>query len=205
MATLTPAHRQRLEQAAYVLRIVDGGKPHPVPGNAVATDGTFPLPIPPQSIKPRQDVRVGIMETRSGALADEQGSSPPEWEISGQFLLTPKEVNGVRLDAYGFQRALEGFISYYAEENRRRALAKKTQLGLEFFDFYADQHWRVVPRNVPLGNRDSGKPLNETYSIRLKGLHRVGAISNPNDAVKATLSTDPNVAVQGVCPHPEHA
>ncbi|MBW6396022.1 hypothetical protein KZX47_12795 [Thermus sp. SYSU G05001] len=202
MAAPTREHRQRLQEAAYLLRIREGGKPHPVPGHPVAgRDGVFPLPLPPQAVRGEQPARLGYMPARAWAVVDVQGLEAPTWEIEGQFLLTPRSVRGVRLDAYGWTRALEEFVRYFLEENRQRGQAKKPLLTLEWHDFYRDEHWEVAPRLVPLAAQSAAQPLVERWSLRLQGVKPVGAPPKPEDRVKQSLfEADPNRLVAEVCP-----
>lgn len=205
MAAPTPTHQRRLAEAVYVLRLTQDGREHPVPGNPVAgQDGSFVFAAPPQAITPRQDMRVGYHPTREGAHSDTQGASPPEWEIQGQFLLTPRSVGGRPLDGYSLQRALEHYVRYYAEHNRTLAASRQALLTMEFHDFYAAEHWHVVPLVVPMGQRSNTSPLTERYTLRLRGTRPAGAISRPTDRVRVILDEQPNLSVQAICPHEDH-
>lgn len=202
MAVPARAHQQRLDEAAYVLRITTAtGASVPVPGHPIAAnDGLLALMLPPQSFRPSQATRVGVMESRTGAIADEQGSSPPTWDLGGQFRLALTRVGTSILDHAEQQRALESFVRFYLADNRRRALARDSLARLEFHDFYADEHWVVVPLGVPLGERDSARPTVERWTLRLRGLHQTTSIERPPDAVADALAADPNAAVASVCP-----
>lgn len=206
MARLTATHRQRHEQAAYVLRLTERSRAHPVPGNPVAAlDGTFPLPIPPQAIRATADAYLGVMDTRDGRIIDEQGVAPPEFEVQGQFLITPKRANGALLDGYEFQRALEHFINYYLTQNRERARARQPLLAMEWHDVYGEQHWVVAPRLVPIGQRDSGSPVTEKWTLKLTGVQPAENPTRSVDTVGLAMRPDPNTLVRGACPHPSHA
>ncbi|MGM8838391.1 hypothetical protein [Thermus sp. 93170] len=202
MAAPTQEHRKRLQEAAYLLRIRENGAPHPVPGHPVAgRDGVFPLPLPPQAVRGEQPARVGYLPVREWAVVDVQGLEPPTWELEGVFLLTPRSVRGVRLDAYGWQRALEDFVRYYLEENQRRGRQKRPLLSMEWHDFYRGEHWEVVPRMVPLGAQSATQPLVERWSLRLQGIRPVGKAPKPKDPIVAQLfEGDPNQLVARVCP-----
>ena len=205
MAVPSRAHQTLMAEATYVLRLVTNrGEPVPVPGHPIATDGLMALMLPPQALRPTQAARVGIMESRAGAIVDEQGMSPPSWDLSGQFRLAPTRVGTVILDHPQQQRALEDFVRFYLSENKRRALARDTLISMEFHDFYADEHWRVVPLGVPLGERDMARPTAERWSLRLRGLTPTTTIDVPEDAVASALAEDPNRAVAGICPHEAH-
>jgi len=200
MAHPTQTHRQRLREAAYVLRIREDGAAHPVPGHPIAgRDGVFPLPIPPQSVRVNQPSRIGVMDTRYGALADEQGAGPPQWEIEGQFLLTPRSVGGVVLDAYGLQRALEDYIGYYLEANRDRAREQRPLLTLEWHDTYQGLSWEVVPLAVPRGQRSNAAPLAERWTLKLRGLRPVGPPPKPADPVSSGLEVNPERVISDFC------
>lgn len=201
MAAPTQEHRKRLQEAFYLLRILENGAPHPVPGNPVAgRDGVFPLPVPPQAVRGEQPARVGYLPVREWAVVDVQGLEPPTWELEGVFLLTPRSVRGVRLDAYGWQRALEGYVRYFLEENRKRGAAKKPLLAMEWHDFYREEHWEVVPKLVPLGTQSAAQPLLERWVLRLQGVKPVGRPPRPSDPVSERLQGDPNAALAALCP-----
>lgn len=201
MSVLPASHQQRLTDAAYVLRLRDAGAPVPVPGNAVAArDGAFPLPIPPQSIKPQQGARIAFMDTRFGVLTDEQGMSPPQWDLGGQFLAGGQRVGNRVLDQYEVQRALEGFVRFYLDANRQRALARRSLIQMEWHDFYADEHWFVAPVGVPMGERDQSRPTVERWSLRLRGLRPTATPADLGDDVRAALFANVNVAIGRVCP-----
>lgn len=205
MARPTTAHRQRHEHAAYVLRITERGRAHPVAGNPVAgRDGTFPLPIPPQAVRGTADAYLGVMDTRDGRIIDEQGHAPPTFEVQGQFLLTPKRANGALLDGYEFQRALEHFITYYLTENRARARQRQPLLEMEWHDTFGEQHWVVAPSLIPIGQRDSGSPVTEKWTLKLTGVRRVTTDTPSIDTVRDAMSADPNTIVRDACPHPSH-
>jgi hypothetical protein len=205
MAVPSRAHQTLMAEATYVLRLVTNtGAPVPVPGHPIATDGLMALMLPPQALRPTQAARIGIMESRAGAIADEQGSSPPSWDLSGQFRLALTRVGNVILDHPQQQRALEDFVRFYLAENKRRALAKDTLISMEFHDFYADEHWRVVPLGVPLGERDMARPTVERWSLRLRGLTPTTAVEAPADAVADDVLADPNRAVADICPDGSH-
>lgn len=202
MAAPTREHRQRLQEAAYLLRIREAGAPHPVPGHPVAgRDGVFPLPLPPQAVRGEQPARFGYLPARAWAVVDVQGLEAPTWEIEGQFLLTPRSVRGVSLDAYGWTRALEAFVRYFLEENRKRGQERRPLLTLEWHDFYRGEHWEVVPALVPLGLQAAQAPLVERWSLRLQGVRPVGQAEKPRDPVlRALFEADPNRLVAEVCP-----
>lgn len=201
MSVLPASHQQRLADAAYVLRLRDAGAPVAVPGNAVAArDGTFPLPIPPQSIRPQQGARIGFMDARFGVIVDEQGASPPQWDIGGQFLLGGQRVGTRVLDQYEVQRALEGFVRFYLDTNRQRALARRSLISMEWHDFYADEHWFVAPLAVPMAERDQSRPTTERWNLRLRGLRPTNAPVVLDDSVRAALFANVNAAVATVCP-----
>lgn len=201
MSVLPASHQQRLNDAAYVLRLRDAGAPVPVPGNAVAAlDGVFPLPIPPQSIRPTQGSRIGFMDTRAGVLVDEQGASPPQWDLGGQFLAGGQRIGTRVLDQYEVQRALEGFVRFYLSTNRERALARRGLIGMEWHDLFADEHWFVAPVGVPMGERDQGRPTVERWSLRLRGLRRTNDPVTLDDRVRSALFTNVNAAIATVCP-----
>ncbi|WP_287417650.1 hypothetical protein [Oceanithermus sp.] len=200
MAHPTSTHRQRLQEAAFILRIRENGAAHPVPGHPVAgRDGVFPLPIPPQSIRVNQPTRIGVMDTPYGAVADEQGAAPPQWDIEGQFLLSARSVEGVTLDAYTAQRALEAYIRYYLETNRERARAQQPLLTLEWHDTYQGHSWEVVPLLVPLGQRSNASPLIERWTLKLKGLRPVGPPQAAADPVSGGLEADPEQVIAAFC------
>jgi hypothetical protein len=186
MAVPSNQHLTRLAGATYALRVTDNG----------AEQSILTLALPPQSIRPSQPSRIGFMETRTGVVVDEQGASPPTWDLSGQFRLG----GGNGGDHYAQQRAIEAFIRTYLEANRERALARRTLLSLEWHDFYAGEHWIVAPLGVPLGERDSARPLVERWSLRLRGLTRTTATNRGADSVVGQLLADPNDAVAAVCP-----
>lgn len=202
MAAPTQEHRKRLQEAFYLLRILENGAPHPVPGHPVAgRDGVFPLPLPPQAVRGEQPARVGYLPVREWAVVDVQGLEPPTWELEGVFLLTPRSVRGVRLDAYGWQRALEGYVRYFLEENRKLGAAKKPLLTMEWHDFYRGEHWEVAPMEVPLASQSAERPIQEPWRLRLRGLRPVGAAPKPADPVRIGLKEqDHNALVQRVCP-----
>lgn len=201
MAVPSAQHKARLELAGYALRVREDGQPHPVADNPVAErDGSFPLPVAPKTLTPRQASRVAIMPTRDYAVSDVQGPGLPEWELQGQFLIGVRGVNGVLLDGYQFQRALEQLIRYYLLENRRRGRALLPLLTLEFHDFYAGEHWQVEPMGVPLGQRDASSPITERYQLTLKGVRPLDAVTPDEGYAQAAMTQDPNEALAQVCP-----
>lgn len=201
MARPTPEHQQKLRGMAYLLRILENGAPHPVPGNPVAgRDGVFVLPIPPQALQGDQAGRFQVLPTRAWNVADVQGLEAPVWTIEGTFLLTPVSVRGVRLSAYGWARALEGFLRYFLEENRKRGEAKRPLLTLEWHDFYRDEHWEVLPKLLPLSSQSASQPLLERYRLQLIGVRPVGAAPRPPDPVIERVKGDPNAALAQLCP-----
>lgn len=201
MAAPTLEYRRALQGATYLLRMLERGRPHPVPGHPVAgRDGIFPLPVPPQAIRGEQPARLGYMPVRDWAVVDVQGPEPPTWEIDGQFLLSPRSVRGVKLDGYGWLRALEGYIRYFLEENRKRGREKRPLLTLEWHDFLRDEHWEVVPIGVPLGVQNAAHPIIERWSLRLRGVRPAGKPALPRDPVSERLYGDPNEALMALCP-----
>jgi hypothetical protein len=206
MARLNSTHRQALQRMAYILELLENGKPlKKVEGNAVADGwGTFPFPVPPQQFTPRRAARVTIMQTREAAVHDEQGYSPPTYELAGQFLMTPQRANGVVLDNWGFTRALEHYIQFYLKENRERARAKKPLLELVFHDFYRHQHWVVVPTLVPEGSLDSSHPTVERYQLNLAAVRKADSPPRLVNPSKADLQRDALTMLLAKCPHYSH-
>lgn len=202
MAVPARAHQQRLNEAAYVLRITTTtGANVPVPGHPIAgNDGLLALMLPPQSFRPSQAARIGVMDTLAGSTTDEQGASPPTWDLAGQFRLASTRVGNTILDHGEQQRALEAYVRFYLDENKRRARAFDELVRMEFHDFYADEHWVVAPLTIPLGERDSSRPNVERWSLRLRGLQPTTRIERPPDPVADALAADPNAAIAALCP-----
>lgn len=201
MAVPARAHQQRMEEASYVLRITSDGAGVPVPNHPIAAeDGLLALMLPPQSFRPTQTTRVGVMESRAGAIVDEQGTSPPTWDLSGQFRLAATRIGTVILNHAEQQRALESFIRFYLDENQRRAMNREALTRLEWHDFYADEHWIVAPLGVPLGERDAARPSIERWNLRLRGLTRTTSVERPTDSVADAVTADPDRAVASICP-----
>lgn len=198
MARPTANHQRRLDNQAYVLRITENGKPHPVPNHPVAgADGQFILPVPPQTLRPQQAARVGILPARNWNVADEQGYSPPEYDLSGVFPLTPVQIRGRLLDGYQLQRALEAFIRYYLQQNLERGRTQRPMLQLEFHDLYTERSWVVVPQIVPLGERSNQTPLVERYNLRLIAVRPLNSVvENPR---QRALYDNPDVVIQSAC------
>lgn len=207
MATPTAQHRTQLAKNIFLLRILEDGKAHPVPKNIVASrDGVFQLPVAPQSITPRQSARAGYLETHSGAIADILGVAPPEWEIVGQMPITPTTANKVTLSGFAWQHQLEEYILYFLKASKERARDGKSLLEMRFHDFYAAQHWSVLPMAVPLGVRSSDSPLTERYTLRLKGLLPVASVPSPRAPVRhpRSLKQKAEEALAAMCQHPTH-
>jgi len=141
------------------------------------------------------------MPAREWAVADVQGLEPPVWEIEGVMLLSPVQVQGVRLDGYGWVRALETFVRYYLEENSKRGKEKKPLLTMEWHDAYRREHWVVVPMEVPLAAQSAERPIQEPWRLRLRGIRPVKAPSAPPDPVRSQLKeADPARLVEEAIP-----
>lgn len=200
MAVLTATHNRRLQGQAYLLRLLEANRPHPVPNHPIAgSDGVFPLPVAPQTINIEQVNRLAIMESRTWRVHDEQGQAPPEFDLSGRMPVTPVTINNKRLDGYELQRALESYIRYYFEQNLQRGRQRRPLLEMQFHDFYSGESWVVVPQRTPLGQRNSNAPLVEQYSFKLIGIRPVAQARPLSSPPKIGLYNDADSSIREAC------
>jgi hypothetical protein len=166
--------------ALYALVILDANPPNlPVE--------TFTFPISPSSISKEPTAMTNFYDTSGPAgnagvqrTPDIYGQSPPIISIEGTTGWQRHSTDGFALTGMESIAAIQTLLNDFAALNRQQQDQNNPNLYLmEFYDYFTDEFWRVVPIGPQVIRQSERRPLLFDYSFRFAALFSVDTAPPP--------------------------
>lgn len=130
--------------------------------------------------------------------ADIFGQTPPMFAIEGTTGFQYHNTDGYTLTGIDSIIALQNLLQQYAALNQQQVQAQIADpYLLEFYDYYTNDYWQVVPMGPQSVTQDRSRPLLINYSFRFAGLRNLSAPPPPPaaDPVASNLGASAPQAV----------
>lgn len=179
----------------------------PSPPHGVVFGYTFP--ISPANIRKEPTALTNIYDVGSPdpnllgvqRNADIFGQTPPMFVVEGTTGFQYHNTDGYGLTGIDSIIALQNIFSQYAALNQQQIQAQIADpYLLEFYDYYLNDFWQIVPMGPESISMDRSRPLLVNYSFRFAGLRNLSAPPPPsgNDVVAQNLSASAPQAVASI-------
>lgn len=148
----------------------------------------YTFPISPANIRKEPVSLTNIYDVGSNdpnmlgvqRSADLFGDTPPMYTIEGTTGFQYHNTDGYSLTGIDSILALQSLLSQYAALNQQQVQSQiPDPYLLEFYDYYTNDHWQVVPIGPRSFMQDRSRPLLVNYSFRLAGLRNLAAPPPP--------------------------
>lgn len=154
------------------------------PGQAKSAVMSYTFPITPSSIGKEYTALTNTYNVAGSPRqkgvsrnADEYGNTPPTYLIDGTTGWQLHSADGYGLTGIQSIAQIQELLGLYEQLNQGQAANGISDLyTLEFYDYFADEYWQVVPVGRQGISQDANKPLYFRYSFRWDAIK---AVSDP--------------------------
>jgi len=156
------------------------------PGNSLSifAGNTYTFPMPPQFMRKEVMSMNQIMDIAGAPAtngvarnADIFGQSPPIYTMRGTTGWKYHSTDGYIWDGISSIQIIQNIISQYQAQNAQ--LIANNQGGnlytLEFYDYFMNEYWQVVPIGPQGIEQNSDKPLWAYYTFRFAAIQSVSS------------------------------
>jgi hypothetical protein len=168
------------------------------PGNSLSifNGSTYTFPIPPQFMRREVNALNQIMDMSGpsinqgvGRNADIFGQSPPIYNIRGTTGYKFHSTDGYIWDGISSITILKNIISQFHTLNKQQIdnFQGGNLYTLEFYDYFMNEYWQVVPIGPQGVEQTADKPLWAYYNFRFAAIKPV---SSPIPAIAIDLVYD---------------
>ena len=164
------------QTALYTLSIRDSSPPSP----AVLS---YTFPLSPSSLKRKSTSMANVFDTSGPPqtqgvtrTVDMYGQAPPIFMIDGTTGWKLHSTDGMQLTGIQSIAAVQSLLEQFAAYNRQQQISgNSSPYTMEFYDYFYNDFWQVVPVGEQLVQQDEKQPLLFYYSFRLAGIQRVSS------------------------------
>lgn len=157
----------------------------PQPPNAQVQTYTFPLS--PAAISKSYMALSNIFDVAGSAqqngvqrVIDTYGNTPVTYVLQGTTGWQYHGTDGFSLTGLESIAEIQKALNRFAQLNKQQQVNNQTQLYLlEFYDFFANEFWQVVPVGPQVIQQNAQRPLLFDYSFRLAGVKDLSAPNAP--------------------------
>jgi hypothetical protein len=143
------------------------------------------------------DVQGGPNTYGVSRIVDQYGNTLPTFSIEGTTGWQFHATDGFAFTGLESIAIVQGLLNQYASLNRGQQLANKTLYPLEYYDYFTEEFWTVVPIGPQIVRQDAARPLLFNYAFRFAAIGGpVGEITDPQTLI--ALSSDPTDQMFGV-------
>lgn len=165
------------QPAVYQLTIRSPAPPYP----AVSS---YTFPLSPEAVRKEFSAMANTFDVAGTPaqlgvqrIVDAYGNSPATFFIEGTTGWQYHGSDGYAMTGLQSIIQLQNFLAYFAQLNQMQVQNRIADLYLlEFYDYFSNDFWQVVPVGAQGIRRDVRRPLLATYSFRLVG---VRSLSGP--------------------------
>lgn len=165
-----------LNPAVYALAIRSPTRPH-----RMIASYTFPLS--PEHLRKEYTAMTTTYDVAGSAaqqgvqrIIDTYGNTPVTFMIEGTTGWQFHGSDGFRQSGLQAIQRLQAFLGYFAYINQLQAQnGLPNQYILEFYDYFSQDFWQIVPVGPQGIRQNRGRPLLFNYSFRFDGVQSVDA------------------------------
>ena len=168
----------------------------PQPPYALISSYTFP--ISPEAVRKENAAmsnafQVAGTPSQGGVerIIDTYGNSPPDFIIEGTTGWQYHGTDGYAMTGLQSIIALQNFLAYFAQLNQLQVQNRIPDLYiLEFYDYFSNDYWQVVPIGKQGIRRTVQRPLLAQYAFRFAGVRPLSGPIFPfiNDPIGVAFS-----------------
>lgn len=172
-------------------------------GGSVVNDYTFP--ISPMNISKEFTAYTNIYDVAGEAntagvarVADIYGNSPVTYTIAGTTGWQRHSTDNYRFTGMESIAAIQAALNSFAALNAQQQASNNSDLyTMEFYDYFAQEFWQVVPVGRQVISQDQARPLLFMYQFRLAGIKNLNSpeIDGTDDEVLNALSVSDSQAI----------
>jgi hypothetical protein len=174
------------------------------PGLLGAEYASYTFPISPQMLRKEMMALGSVFDTQGtpaqngvARLIDQYGLTPVTYTIEGTTGWQRHGSDGYILSGLQSIQVLQRFLSRYSALNAAQVAAGSPDLyTLEFYDYFSNDFWVVVPIGPQMFQQASNRTLYTSYRLRWVALKAVSApIFGLVDALAQVFGTPATTAV----------
>lgn len=137
----------------------------------------YNFPITPSSVRKEFPSMTTTYEvqgtpTQNGVvrIADEYGQAPPQYIIEGTTGWQRHQSDGYLLTGLEAVQTLEAILTQYAQLNAQAVQQNTQSYTLEFYDYFSNSFWQIVPVGPQGFYQDNSRPLLTFYRFRFMAI-----------------------------------
>jgi len=161
-------------RATYILKLVEGA-------TKAQLLQPFVFPISPQQMDRQYDVMNNMYHVQSSQstgvyrIIDRYGETPPTFILRGTTGWNYHNTTGYRKSGLDSLDDLNIMLSTYSERvANARYEQKQSTVALEFYDFFLDEAWEVMPVGQINYRQSERSPLWVFFELRLAAVQNLG-------------------------------
>jgi len=144
---------------------------------------SYTFPLSPQELKRTPTAYNTIYDTGGSAKqngvkrqVDLFGQSPPIFEIRGTTGWKQHNTDAYLTNGLTSISKLEKILEQFAKLNQQQVANQATDFyTLEFYDYFRNDFWQVVPIGPQTTSQSSQSPILSFYSLRLAAIQKVSS------------------------------
>jgi hypothetical protein len=143
-------------------------------------------------------------------IADFYGDSPTTFILQGTTGWQYHATDGGTFTGFDSILAVQALLAQYAQLNQQQAQSQQPLYTLEFYDYFAEDFWQVVPMGRQGIRQSATRPLVFEYQFRLIGIRSLSAVplaaasdpiaqdfSTPASEAQSTVSASISMTLSG--------
>lgn len=178
------------------------------PGGSQQTVRSWTFPISPRNLMKTFTAMANIYDVAGPSstngvtrVVDMYGNSPVTYKIEGTTGWQSHSTDGFAFTGMQSIADIVSALNYFAQANATQLESNNSDLyTMQFFDYFSNEYWNVVPIGQQIVRQDESKPLLFFYSFTFAGVSPVtDALKDTvNDPVQSALSVSTSQAISSL-------
>jgi hypothetical protein len=174
------------------------------PGGSQQATQDYTFPLSPQSINQEFDAKSNVYDVAGSSstagvtrVADLYGNSAVTYVIEGTTGWQQHSTDNYQYTGMQSIAAIVALINSFAAQNAQQLQNNSSDVyTMEFYDYFSDQYWQVIPIGKQVVKQDAQRPLLFYYSFRFAGIMNLNSpqTQTTDDPVLNTLSSSTSQA-----------
>lgn len=178
------------------------------PGGSSQSVRDWTFPISPRSINKSFTAMANVYDvagpSKTGGVTrvvDMYGNSPVTYRIEGTTGWQRHSTDGYQSTGMESIAAIQSALDFFVSSNVSQQANNNSDLfTMEFYDFFSNEFWQVVPVGPQVIRQDEQKPLLFFYSFNLVGIAQLDTpvTDTVDDPVQSALSVSTSQAISSL-------